>query len=324
MAVELHRSHPEVQAPWSEWSEDQTLHVATAYSNPFRWKARRENANNFRRHMAQSPNVKLHLVELAYGDRPHELVDPSTNPLDVALRTRQQELFFKENLLKLGVRSFPEGWKYGMICDADFHFTRHDWALETVHQLQHHAFVQPFSSYADVSGGVYGQGQIPVRYNSGFFFNYIQNGYQVSPNYHNGVAGDVQARPGVGPGYDYESVMIPGKEGTFMRGVGATGGALAFTREAYDACGPFPDRCILGHADWYVAFSLVGVEPPDIHTQKYHPNYKVYVNNWRDKAQAVRKNVGYTDCHAIHYWHGSKTRRAYSSRDVILANNQYD
>ena len=210
--------------------------------------------------MQTSPNVTLHMVELAYGDRPFEIVDPDTNPLDVPLRTFQQELFFKENLLKKGVQSFPPGWKYGMICDADFHFTRHDWALETIHQLQTYAFVQPFSSYADVSGWVYGQAQVPVRYNSGFFFNYIQNGYKVSPNYHNGAVGAVQSQPGVGPRYDYESAMIPGKE-AFMRGVGATGGALAFTREAYDAVGPFPDRCILGHCDWYVAFSLVGVEP---------------------------------------------------------------
>ena len=50
------------------------------------------------------------------------------------------------------IKHWPLDWKYGATIDADFHFTRHDWALETVHQLQHYDFVQLFSSYADLSG----------------------------------------------------------------------------------------------------------------------------------------------------------------------------
>jgi hypothetical protein len=301
-------SHPDVQRPWSNWSEDQTLHVAAAYSNPFRWRTRRELANNFRRHMAASPNVVLHMGELAYGDRPHEVTGDYAG--DVQLRT-QSELFHKENIQNRIIQSFPTGWKYGCTVDADFHFTRHDWALETIHQLQHYDFVQPFSSYADLSGGIYGQAQLPVRYNSGFFFNYVQNGYTVSKQYHNGKVPN-----GITDADGYEGSML-------VRGVGATGGALAFRRSAFDAVGGLLDRCILGHADWYMAFSLLGIEPPDIHTQKYHQTYKDYVNAWRERAQVIKKNVGYVDGHAMHFFHGSKTRRAYSSRDVILAQHQY-
>lgn len=314
-------SHPDVHAPWSQWSEDQTLHISVAYSNPFRWVTRRRLANDCIRHLRQLPNVRAVLVELAYGDRPFELTSPD-NPLDVQLRTTH-ELFHKENMWNAGVRRFPAGYKYGCCLDADFHFTRHDWALETIHQLQHYDFVQPFSSYADLSGGVYGQAQVPVRYNSGFFFNYIQNGYQVSPQYHNGkVAGMDAVKVAGGLGYTHAMLGVD-NEGQFMRGVGATGGAIAFRQTAFNIVGGMLDRCILGHADWYMAYSLAGVEPPDIHSQKYHPHYKHYVNAWREKAQAIKKNIGYVDGHAIHYWHGSKTRRAYSSRDVILAQEQY-
>jgi hypothetical protein len=295
--VQPDRHHPDVQAPWSEWSEDQTLHVAVSYSNPFRWRTRRELANQFRRHMAQSPNVALHFGELAYGDRPFELTDPKSDPGDVQLRT-SAELFHKENILNRVIQTFPSDWKYGAWIDADFHFTRHDWALEAVHQLQHHQFVQLFSSYADLSGNVYGMKDAPVAYNSGFFFNYIQNGYKVSAQYQNQT-----------------------EYGT--RGVGATGGAMAFTRPAFETVGGLLDRCILGHADWYMAYALVGVEPPDIHTRAYHPDYKNYVNAWRERAQDLKKNVGFVDAFATHYFHGSKTRRGYSSRDEILAANQF-
>jgi hypothetical protein len=323
-------NHPDVHTPWQQWSEAQTLHVAAAYSNPFRWRTRRELANDFKRHMRASPNVALHFGELAYGDRPHEVTGifpqppaeesgwgdmpkarPTPYSLDVQLRTGA-ELFHKENILNRVIQTFPPDWQYGMICDADFHFTRHDWALETIHQLQHYAFVQPFSSYVDVTGGTYGMAQMPTRANTGFFFNYVNNGFQVSPQYHNGTI--------PGPPETYEGAMI---EGRFMRGVGATGGALAFTRAAFNAVGRLLDRCILGHADWYMAFGLVGLDAPDIHTQKYSPDYVSYVNTWKQRAAAIQRNVGYTDGMAIHFFHGSKTRRAYSSRDKILATHQF-
>jgi hypothetical protein len=247
--------------------------------------------------MSQSPNVKLHFGELAYGNRPFELTDPASDPGDVQLRTNS-ELFHKENILNRVIQSFPADWKYGAWIDADFLFTRHDWALEAVHQLQHYDFAQLFSSYVDLSGNVYGMKDAPVRYNSGFFFNYVQNGHQVSAQFHN------QAEYGT-------------------RGVGATGGAMAFTRPAFEKVGGLLDRCILGHADWYMAFSLVGLEAPDIHTQNYHPDYKRYVNAWRERAQDLKKNVGFVDGFATHYFHGSKTRRGYSTRDEILAAHRF-
>ena len=48
-----------------------------------------------------------------------------------------------------------------------------------------------------------------------------------------------------------------------------------------------------------------------------------YVNAWKERAQAIKRNVGYTDGMALHFFHGSKTRRAYSSRDKILASHQF-
>jgi hypothetical protein len=281
-----HLKHPDHHMAASAWSEDQTLHVAACYSNPYRWRTRRELANDFRRHIAQSPNVKLHVIELAYGDRPHEVSGPD----DLQLRTKS-ELFHKENLLNLAIQRFDPGWKYGAYVDMDFHFTRHDWALEAVHQLQHHAWVQLFSSYADLSDT-----HRLINQANGFVWNYIQNGYKVAK----------------------------GAWGYGGRGFGATGGAWAFRRDAFDAVGGLLDRCILGHADWFMAFGLAGVNAPDMRIAGYSPGYRHYIDSWVKRAAVLEKNIGYVEGFVTHGFHGPKGKRGYSSRDKILVETQFD
>lgn len=311
MPAELHRNHPDIHQPWAEWSEDQTLHVAVSYSNSFRWRTRRELANDCRRHLTNSPNVVVHMGELAFGDRPWE-VTSAVNPLDVQLRG-QAEYFAKENILNRVIQSFPPDWKYGMWCDADFHFTRHDWALETIHQLQHHDWVQPFSSYSDLTGETYGVGHIPMRVTPSFAYNYVQSGYKLPEGFSNGG----WRTSGVDLGYYYQ-------EGAGRpRGVGATGGAWAFRRSAFDNVGGLLDICILGHGDWFSTFGLVGEEAPDMHIDGYSADYRNAILSWQRNAARIKKNIGYTDCFAVHHFHGSKSRRGYASRDTILVKNQF-
>lgn len=286
------KHHPNVHEAASTWSEEQTLHVAACYSNPFRWRTRRELANNFRRHMAASPNVVLHMIELAYGDRPFEITD-ADNPLDIQVRTKS-ELFHKENLLNHAVQHFPPGWKNGAIFDADFHVTRHDWALETVHQLQHHDWVQCFSSYSNLSGDSRGNGHRQIGTTSSFAYNYVRNGYRLPKS------------------LDYA-------------GCGAPGGAWAFTREAFNAVGGLLDRCILGSGDWYMAWGLAGGSGLEMHKDRgYHPDYVHYVRAWEERAaEACRRNIGYVDAFAVHHFHGPMARRGYGTRNGILIREQY-
>src|SRR5271163_27924 len=96
--------HPDSNPPWASWSEDQTLHVAVCYSNPFRWRTRRKLANHCVRHLHQSANVKLYIGELAYGGRPHEITEPVSRNIgnlppitNLQLRT-DCELFHKEDI----------------------------------------------------------------------------------------------------------------------------------------------------------------------------------------------------------------------------------
>lgn len=301
--------HPDVQRAWAKWSEDQTLHVVVPYSNYFRWRTRRELVNDCIRHLESMPNLDVHVVEVSYGDRPFEVTGGRNN--DVQLRTKDSEIWLKEQTINLGVARFPAGWKYGAYVDGDFTFTRHDVGLETIHQLQTYQFAQMFSSYADLTGQTYGTGHRPIRVNNGFAYNYIQNGYQLPAGYING--GWKKA----GMEDEYYAAM-GGK-----LGVGATGGAWAWRREAFDAVGGMLDICALGHGDWFMTFGLVGEDAPDMHISGYHKDYKDAIYAWQQNAAKLKKNVGYVDAFCTHHFHGPKSRRGYSSRDKILVKHQF-
>jgi len=309
--------HPNVHRAFSQWSEEQTLHVAVAYSNPFRWRVRRELLNDFRKHMGASPNVVLHVGELAYGDRPFE-VTSEENPLDIQLRTNH-ELFHKENLQNAIVqKGFPANWKYGACIDGDFTFVRPDWALEAIHQLQHYDFVQLFSSYMDLSGPTLGTGMRPLRINNSFAYNYIQSGFRLPAGYSDG--GWKKLKPEQVPYHGGEAVGVKGA----LLPVGATGGAWSFRRSAWDTVQGMLDVCILGHGDWFMTFGLVAEQAPDVGMAKYSDGYRRIITEWQKNAIRLKKNIGYIDNFAVHHFHGSKQRRVYEKRWKLLIDNKFD
>ena len=301
--------HPDVHTPWRAWSEEQTLHVAVAYSNPVRWTTRRVLMNDFRRHMQASANVVLHTGELAYGDRPFEVT--GDDPNDVQLRT-SHELWHKENILNTVVQRFPPNWRYGAVIDGDFHMTRRDWALEAIHQLQHYDFVQLFSSYSDLSAA-----HRPFRIMASFAHNYVNRAS--NSEYRSMLRAAAAAPYGY---YGMQPKATLGKPAPWS--VGATGGAWAFRRSAFDAVGGLLDTCILGSADWHMAFGLVGAADSAAELKWCSKGYVESVLRWQQRASVLKQNVGCIDNHAIHYFHGSKLSRAYGSRWRVLLDNDYN
>jgi len=306
-------AHLNVHQPWQQWSNEQLLHVASAYSNPFRWRTRRELFNDFRQQINQQPNVKLYVGELAYGERPFEVTGASANgeASDAQFRTTA-ELFHKENILNETVKTFDSDWKYGAIVDGDFTFTRHDWALEAIHQLQHYDFVQLFSTYTDLSAKGYG-GNVPGRVAKSFAQTYIANGHQLPPGWSDPTGFD----SGYGYGSGYGGWQSPG----------ATGGAWAFRRSAFDTVGGLMDQAILGHGDWFMAFGLVSAPlgaQGSVAERRYHSHYVAMITGWQDRGALLKKNIGVVDQFALHHFHGSKTNRGYESRDEILVKYQFD
>ena len=303
--------HPNVHAEWSSWSEEQTLHIAGVYSNPFRWKARRYHFNDFVRHMRATANVQLHVVELAYGARPFEVTEEG-DPLAIRLRT-DCEMFHKENLINIGVQHFPSDWKYGGYSDGDFHFTRHDWALEAIHMLQHHEFVQLFSNYAELTSATATSdtGHRVYRQNSSFAWNYLHQSEFKSLK---------QAQQKLDPYYGHP---IPTAVFPFGFPPGAPGGAWGWRRSAFDSVGGLLDTCVMGSADWWMAFGLIG-QVSMLRGDSTVRSYNDDIRNWQKRAQVLTANIGCVDNLALHFYHGASSDRAYGNREGMLLNFGYD
>jgi hypothetical protein len=311
--VDHSRMHPNGTVAHSHWSEEQTLHVAVMYSNTRRWKTRTNLFQTFRREFGQMPNVRLYVVEVAYGARPFE-VTSSSNPDDLQLRT-QDELWHKENALNLMIARFSPDWKYGAWVDGDFSFTRHDVALETIHQLQHHQWVQMYSTYCDLT-----HDHKPLRIMKSFGYRFATG--ELTNNDLQRIAGGKQE-------VVYDPLMgMQGPSNKLGRGVGTTGAAWAFRRDSFDACGGLLDTCVLGSGDWHMAFGLAG--RPDVHPQvdemkKCGLRYVESIKTWQNRAATiVKQNIGAVDCHAIHHFHGSKVLRKYGERWKILRDTDFN
>lgn len=249
--------------------------------------------NDFRRHMASQANVVLHVVELAYGDRPFEVTGNHAD--DIQFRTNA-ELWHKENLLNLGIARLPHDWKYAAYIDADLHFTRHDWALETIHQLQHYDWLQLFSSYSALSSE-----HRPHKLSPSFAYGFEKQRRGWKPPKH--VSGSKY-----GSGW-----------------LGATGGAWAFTREALNATGGLLDVAILGSGDWHMSYGLAGEADPSLKQYRQDcPHYVRVIEQWQSHAAKLRQNFGYLENHAVHFWHGDYSKRFYGERPQILIRNGYD
>jgi prepilin-type processing-associated H-X9-DG protein len=222
-------------------------------------------------------------------------VTESAHPLDLQLRT-SHELWHKENLLNRVIQTFPPDWKYGAYCDGDFHFTRHDWALEAIHQLQHYDFVQLFSTYTDM-----GPHHLPERTHFGFAY---AQAHRVDDR---GSLLALETSPSSGYGR-----------------AGSPGGCWAFRRSAFESVGGLLDICILGSADHHMAVGLAGRNIPHPDTLHGASAYRLAIRAWQERALTLRGNIGYVDGHAIHHYHGPKQSRGYGWRPRVLRDHHFD
>jgi hypothetical protein len=264
------------------------LYVITAIFNPLRFQSRQRLYQGFRKHVADSGGI-LYTIELALRDRHHE-VTRFDNPHDIQVRGRS-ELWYKENLNNVALRYLPQDWEYVAFVDADFLFTRPDWAVETVHMLQHYDAVQMFSNLTYETHDHRAHNRMDG-------FAYLHCNQQTIPKH-----------------YGHQ---------------GAVGGAWAFRRSALSKLGkantgsPLLDKCILGSGDWHMSFGLAMRE--DVHAELRLPGIPGYtdvINQWNERAAVLKGNIGYVESHAIHHWHGPLSKRGYVTRPQILMNNRY-
>lgn len=265
---------------------DNTLHVIGVVSNLERYNSRYRLARQWAERMEATPNVRLYLVEAAFGERHHEVTELG-HERHLQLRVNTNA-WLKENMINLAVRHLlPRDWKYVAWVDADVEFRDPNWAQETLHQLQHFAVVQPWSHCLDLGF----RGQVMQTFTSFGYTDVHGTRKRATPN-----------------GYTY----------------GHTGYAWAATRGLYEQVGGLIDFCVLGSADHHMALACVGECERTIHTKMIGPFYQRLLD-WQARALKITHGeVGCVEGRIEHQFHGPKGRRYYRERWQILVDHGFN
>jgi len=149
---------------------DDTLHIIIVVSNICEYKKRWILANEFIQRMKDESNIKLYVVELAYGTQKYQVTSPK-NPNHLQLCT-DIPLWHKENLINIGVRRLlPESWKAMAWIDADIEFDNPHWVQDTL-KLLNGTFdiVQLGSHIIDLN-----KNGTTIEFHCGFGYQYNKN-----------------------------------------------------------------------------------------------------------------------------------------------------
>ena len=274
--------------------------VIVVLNNPCRFKRRIQLFNEFIEKM-QKYHVNLCVVEVAYGDLNFE-----TTNLDVPIRVQLRTdciLWQKENMINIGISRLPSDWKYVAWIDADIDFVHTKWVEETIHQLQHHSFVQMFSDSIDLGPD---NEVMTISKSFGYCYQNKESGFSDKNN-----------------NYYYETnTNNTNNTNNKFHSLWHPGYAWAATREAIDAVGGLFEIGIAGPGDHHMAWALVGDSEKTL-ANGVSQDYKEHLYQWEKRAACLHKNVGYVKGTIYHYWHGKKANRKYEERWSILINNNY-
>ncbi|MDD4930580.1 MAG: hypothetical protein PHG66_00300 [Candidatus Colwellbacteria bacterium] len=232
--------------------------------------------------------IDLYIVELVYSiagkSSQHFQVTEKGNRKHLQLTTDSPALWMKENMLNLGTKLLPSGWKAVAFCDADIEFDNPHFALDTLKILNGtRDIVQMFSHCRDLNLDLN-----PMSIFSSF-------------------------------GYQYTT----GKKYSFGGGINYwhPGFNIAMTREAYEQMNGLYEVSILGSGDHNLFLSLIqnGIKSVN---EEVSEGYKKSIIDFDLRCRGLR--LGYTPGVISHYFHGSKKNRQYSERWKILVKHQYD
>lgn len=266
---------------------DNTLHVIGVVFNPMMYHSRQRLFKEWERRMLATPNVKVYVVELAFGDRHFECTD-ANNPNHLQLRARQ-EIWHKESLINLAEeRLLPNNWKYMSWCDTDVFFPDDSWAQQALHELQHFNLIQPWEDAIDLGF----MGTIMQTFES--FCSLWANGKQV--------------KCGVDDPYPY----------------GHTGFVWCCRREWWEQIQKLVDFAILGSADHHMAWAACGLVQKSIHGGMGAAFRDMLIEHGRLSFRSTQGRLGYIQTRIEHGFHGPKAARRYKDRWKILVGNNFD
>jgi len=274
----------------AEQDDRADLYVLTSVFNAARYRSRWKLYEDFIKRVKES-GAKSYVVEAAFHDREFVVKDLSVQPDHLLEVVTYDELFFKENLINRLAADLPVAWKYLYLCDADMRHGRDDWANQIVQTLQHFSVIQGWKTMIDLD-----QNYQPVGQINSFFSNWREGLIKKGGDYY-------------APGRPYP---------------GAPGLGQAWRRDAWDAVGGLIDWAVVGASDSYMAWALIGHLDWAVR-KDFHKGYTDPMYEWQRRALLhIQKNLGCMDDIALHFFHGPKSKRAYGTRERIIAGHKFN
>lgn len=266
------------------------LDVIGVISNPVRYTQRYKLFLEWEDYVLSLPNVRLTVVESAFGKRDFQICDRYPDKVKYVKVRSDTEIWVKESLINVGFQNLSHDWEYAAWWDCDIKFARPDIAYEIIHQHQHYDYLQNFSYAHD-----------------------LNSSHEVMTTF-------------MGFAYAYWNNLLDnkgGKDPNYTSGNAHVGYAHSCTRRFYDAVGGLLDVAALGSGDRHTIFGLVGWMYKT-YPRGIHPDYEKILMAWQDRAMKFKQNFGYVRTSLFHAQHGLKKNRFYQTRAMELVKHNYN
>jgi len=271
------------------------LDIVTCIANPLRWESRTRVARATIADWLKDPNVRVTLVECAYGARGYELADLASDRVRHVPVRATSLVWNKECLLNIGVARLEPGARYIGTFDADVIFRRKGWAENALNALDLYPVIQPWD----------------VCYDLGPHDEHIQTHKSFGSIFHAGgpvapASSKFWAFDG-GP-YDYPH----------------SGYAWCWVRDVLDKIGGLFELGGTGSGDHHMALALAGLADYSL-PQGVSASYRDTVKYWEERAKThVNRKIGFVHGTIEHAFHGRKDNRNYVGRWDMFLEHGFD
>jgi len=271
-----------------------TLHVISVVSNPLNWNSRADLFCQFIQDTLASKvalegseyNLELHIVECLYADQLSCISESLQKSVDYHAVHSSSVIWNKENLINIGISKLPADWKYVAWVDGDITFQNQTWIQDTINVLDRSSVCQLWTEAWDL----HANGEVMMQHRS--FCSQV------------------------------DTAKLCAK--TKMYTTWHSGYAWGATREAVEALGGLYDKGILGSADSYMAWALIGRLDLIVSNRRISQSELQYLMTWQKRAQLFRNRLGSVPGAIEHYYHGPKHSRGYGWRWKIAADNDFN
>jgi hypothetical protein len=268
-------------------SAGECLFVVLPYFNYCRYQRRLQLFTEFVQRYVGSGSGKLKLVVVEGTIKGEAFQLPSLPGVFLHIKVElPDQVWIKENLINLGVKHLPSGWRYMAWIDADITFLNLGWVNETIRVLGvgKAGVAQLFQTAINM-----GPEEEAMKIDHSFCYMALKS----NRPYHKNA-----------------------KYGFWHPGF-----AWAMTRETYERIGGLLDCAILGSGDRHMALSLIGKGAWSYHGGVTE-GYKEKVRLFEEKLLGVK--FDYVPGTVLHHFHGSLKDRQYVDRWLILVRHKYD